>query len=232
MFNCPKEENFPCLRACNRPPWEFFLSDKVLTSLLMVWLHPVFCTHISKAKDWITAFPVMDLTHSFPQLRSTFAGSKGFLWTLLDLRKWSKSLHWAFQAPKRHNTKVFSSYTACTSIPAQWPSPSSLSLSLSIPCPYCAVLSSSPLLSTMRTIGDVTQGAISFHSWGNILFLIVQEVRICLTNDECVSKLVTLSLNVLSSNTHGVPFKYLITLGWSSPGGLCCDLSDKTKTVF
>lgn len=55
--------------------------------------------------------------------------------------------------------------------------------------------------------------AISFHSWSTILFLIVQEVWICLTNDECVSKLVTLSLNVLSSNTYGVPFKYLITLG-------------------
>lgn len=70
-------------------------SSKVLTSPSVVWSHPCFPhSHVQRLKTWSLPFLLMALTHSFPQLRSTFAGSKGFLWTLLDLRKWFKSFPW------------------------------------------------------------------------------------------------------------------------------------------
>lgn len=52
-------------------------SSKVLTSPSVVWSHPCFPhSHVQRLKTWSLPFLLMALTHSFPQLRSTLAGSQ------------------------------------------------------------------------------------------------------------------------------------------------------------
>ena len=118
----------------------------------------------------------------------------------------SDTLSQAFKADNQHNARVSSSSTDCTFISAKRPSPSIWSVEISLPlAQFCCAISFASSLHHKNhckyDVGSSIAFAVSFQSWGIILYLIAQEVRICFTNGKCIPNLVTLCLNFLSSNT-------------------------------